>query len=393
MMENISEEASLFLKKCDVLEIFEKFSNFVFHEKNITPHINIDLSKYENALQQHQFFADGKFHFLFALKLFYNSQDTETVLNLYIEEQRNLLHSSIISNDCFEKILSKLFDWFFHDIHEIFDRLYSHQVYTDEYIQNEDVVFYLFEFCYKSDVYTDKYNFDVLDIRRQLFNRIETLTLNFYQNYIFFKKNIKSLFIETLKFNYEIKDFSERIVKMKEVDFRRHFITEFYFNVEHFLSEIKRHFNISTTDSHNKQAILKDVMTHFNINDKIDLEVFFNSVNKKCNETRDIVKNLYAGKGSKTLTLFNALLINRRNSLHSNGLSSKNEQKTTIGKIVFEKVNKGDFINSMSLVHIIVLSLFELKVLELIIDETYKIEPGIIEDKYMKEYQQFIENL
>ena len=393
-MSYISKEAEKIFEECNVLNILEGFSTSIFDYLKITPNLQIDLGKYENALEQHKFTIEGKFYFLAAIKLNYQTGDAEEAINAFIDEQRGLLNSKVISNECFENILLKIFEWFFYDIDKTFDTLYSYKI-EEETIKNEEIVFLLFNFCFKSDVLNTTYNLDILDIRRQTFSRIETLVFNLHQDYILIRKNISDMFVEMMKFNYKISDFKDRVIKNREIDFRRHFVTEFYFIVEHFLSDIKTHFQIETSNRHDKQALLKDVMNFFEIKDEIILQDFFNTVDQRCDETnkntRLIFTNSIATK--KAYTQFNKLLINRRNCLHANGISSNNEQQFTIGKVKFSSVQKGSFINSMSIVNLVTLALIELDVLEKIIHKTIEKDDNIIEDKYIKDYQKFVEEL
>lgn len=390
-MSDISTEAKKILEECDVLKILEGFSNSIYDHLKITPNLHIDLSQYENALEQHQFLLEGKFYFLNAIKLNYQTSDTEKAIDAFINEQRALLNSKIISNECFENTILKIFEWFFYDIDKTFDTVYSYKT-EDETIKNEEIVFLLFNFCFKSNVLDTTYNLDILDIRRQTFSRIETLVFNLHQDYILMRKNISDMFVEMMKFNFKISDFIDRVIKNREIDFRRHFVTEFYFIVEHFLSDIKTHFQIETSSRHDKQALLKDVMHFFDIKDEIILKDFFNTVDQRCDETNKNTRLLFINSiaSKKAYTHFNKLLINRRNCLHSNGIASNNEQQFTIGKVKFLSIEKGEFINSMSIANLITLALIELDVLEKIIHKTIEKDNNIIEDKYTKDYQEFI---
>jgi len=393
-MNDISTEAKKIFEECNVLNILEGFSTSIYDHLKITPNLQIDLSKYENALEQHKFVIEGKFYFLAAIKLNYQTNDAEEAINAFMDEQRSLLSSKIISNECFENILLKIFEWFFYDIDKTFDTLYSYKT-EEETIRNEEIVFLLFNFCFKSDVLNTTYNLDILDIRRQTFSRIETLVFNLHQDYILMRKNISDMFVEMMKFNYKIGDFKDRVIKNREIDFRRHFVTEFYFIVEHFLSDIKIHFQIETSSRHDKQALLKDVINFFDIKDEIILKDFFNMVNQRYDETNTNTRLIFINSiaSKKQYTTFNKLLINRRNCLHSNGISSNNEQQFTIGKVKFLSVQKGGFINSMSIVNLITLALIELDVLEKIIHKTIEKDNNIIEDKYIKDYHKFVEEL
>lgn len=51
----ISKQVQDFLDKCDAIEMLNKIADEIISELAPDIHIDIDLSRYENALKQHQF--------------------------------------------------------------------------------------------------------------------------------------------------------------------------------------------------------------------------------------------------------------------------------------------------------------------------------------------------
>jgi hypothetical protein len=62
-----------------------------------------------------------------------------------------------------------------------------------------------------------------------------------------------------------------------------------YFNIEHFLSDLIIKFEIPRTDTRNKQALLKDVLAYFSIEDKLILSDVTQSILDRCNESNEIL--------------------------------------------------------------------------------------------------------
>lgn len=76
-------------------------------------------------------------------------------------------------------------------------------------------------------------------------------------------------------------------------------------------------------------------------------------------------------------------MIQLRNSLHSNGKASKDMQMFKFGKVNFYKLEKDKFQKSMSIVHLVILSLIDMIAIEKIIEKTK--DDTMIFDEYMVE--------
>jgi hypothetical protein len=244
------------------------------------------------------------------------------------------------------------------------------------------------EYTYKSPVHTDKYNFDGLDIRRHILGRIEISMMNKYQDYKSNQDNFENNFLEILeKFNTPIRGILDITITNKEVEYRTSSLNSMYFNIEHFLSDLIIKFEIPRTDTRNKQALLKDVLAYFSIEDKLILSDVTQSILDRCNESNEILNSLFRNtKPTKQkMTDIFSRIITMRNSLHSNGFVNKNESHLSIGKLKYKRVTKGKQHNSMGLLNTIVLFIFMVYILEKIIDASFnKIGNNLIEDKYTK---------
>ena len=381
---NLDKKTQDLFDKCDATELLNKMANGIIFELAPDIHIDIDLSSYENALKQHQFSREGKFHFLTALRLNYPKKDIEDCLSLFIEEMRGSYHCGDIKEECFEKIVSKLLAWFEDELNfnDFYKNLFSTSM-NDQLLENHKFIFLLFEYCYKSPALSEVYCFDKLDVRRQVLYRLEYISYSFLQQTKSFTKNIFDEIVEKLKFNYTLKECFE-YVRYKEVELRRDFINEFFFTIEHFLSSIRKHYAIKESSDLEKKELLKEIFNHFDIEKEVDLEEIKQYLKARCRETSDDIWQIFDGKNiKKDFFLYHTYMIQLRNSLHSNGKASKDMQMFKFGKVNFYKLEKDKFHKSMSIVHLVILSLIDMIAIEKIIEKTK--DDTMIFDEYMVE--------
>lgn len=354
-------------------------------------HINLDLSSFPNAMREHKYFIDGKYHFKFALQAMYKKAFEESFEEFidglkYEESQGN------ISTECLDEFLLKMYDWYIqNDIEKIFYEILVKD-FTGVDIKSDESVFSLHNYIFKSPVLSEYYNFDKLDIRRQLFHRLETITISIFHRFRNFEKHFKENFLYMKKLNYSIKELIESLIVLEEVNIRRNFITEIYFNIEHFFSVIIKEFNIEIQDKRKKQLLLGNILIHFGIDETIDLKSKFSEILERLNENNENFKSLFNNmKNTKTTYLeINNRLINRRNSLHSNGfIGGKGETYLGIGKVKYKRMKEYDSFKTMGITELTVLMFLIIECCERIIEETVSVHPGIIVDRYMFELKEF----
>lgn len=308
----------------------------------------------------------------------------EECLSLFVGEVRGSYYDGDIKEECFEKIVSKLLSWFEDELNfkEFQKNLFSTSTGCES-IENHKFIFLLFEYCYKSPALSEVYSFDKLDVRRQVFYRLEYISYSLLQQTKSFTKNIVDVVVEKLKYNYTLKDCFEYI-RYKEVELRRDFINEFFFTIEHLLSSIRKHYGIKESSDLEKKELLKEIFNHFYIPKEVDLGEIKQCLKERCSETSDDIWQIFDGKNiKKDFFLYHVYMIQLRNSLHSNGKVSKDMQMFRFGKVNFHKLEKNKFHSSMSIVHLIVLSLIEVIAIEKVIEKTKNDE--MIYDEYMVE--------
>lgn len=353
-------------------------------------HINLDLSGFPKAMREYQYFKDGKYHFEFALKAMFKKPLEESLSEFisglkYEESKKN------ITTECLDEFLSKLYHWY---IEGLVENLFNNILVKDFdgiYIKSKESVFSLLTYIFKSPALSDEYNFEKTDIRRQLFHRLEAFTLSTFHRFKNFENHFKENFLDMIKLNYSIKEIIEHLIIMEEVNIRRNFVTEIYFNIEHFFSVIIKEFNIEIVDARSKQSLLNHILEHFNIDEKIELGTKFSKMFERLNENNENFKSLFEGmRNTKTTYLeINNRLINRRNSLHSNGfIGGKIEAPLGIGKIKYKKIEKFAAIKTMGITDLVVLMFIAIECCEKIISETVSSHQGIIVDRYMEEIEE-----
>ena len=296
---NLNKKIQDMFDKCDAIKLLNKMADGIIFELSPDININIDLSRYENALKQHQFSREGKFHFLAALKLNYPQKNHNERLNDFISEIRGHLHNDKIKEECFEKILKQLFVWFEDELRfkDFQINLFTTKC-NEKQIENHKFIFLIFEYCFKSPALSEVYSFDKIDVRRQLFHRLEYISYSFLKQSKSLTHNITNEIIEKLKYNFSLDECIEYI-RFKEVELRRDFINEFFFNVEHFLSSVRKHYKIKEGVDIDKKDLLKEVFNELDIDKEVDLEEIKQAVTSRCTETSHEILQMFEGKNIK----------------------------------------------------------------------------------------------
>ncbi len=358
--------------------------------------ISFDMSRY-NTLEE-GFVAQRKMGLQFSLKAYgkYSvSHDSYTdngdilqiglkrffsdIKQLVLEDKFTIQQQIDIENSVFEILFS--------GFQTLSNKIFS----STEGIPFATIMFFLYEYVYRTPVHTSQYNFDSLDMRRNVFGRLEIVSLNKFHDYKLNKEHFQSIFLDTIKnFSLTLEEILSIVLNNKEVEYRTELLNRSYFNIEHFLSVLVEHFSIPRSATHSKQTLLADVLNYFGIDDEIILSDVTEDFVNRCVESDDSIKKLFENvrPTKQKMTDMFLRLINMRNSLHSNGFVSKNENALMIGDVVFSRTRKGEQHNSMGLLNVVTLLMFMSYILEKIVDESFKlISTSLIEDRYLREMQ------
>lgn len=282
---------------------------------------------------------------------------------------QDLTKKNHITNEQYDKSIDYIYEILFYYLETEYTELYSY-----ENIKNEDIFFMILEFLYMSPIYKQLNDLESTDIRKQLMGRLELSIFNKYQDYKLNRENFKKLFLDTLiNFNYPINNIISMMITNKEVEYRNDMINKIYFYLEHLLSILNKEYQINP-NIRKKQQLLSVVLKHLKIEDKLELQIVMNEVANRCNHSQDEIKKLLEHDGVKSKGMVELFLrfINMRNSLHSNGISNKDEIELQIGKIKFNKVEKDKHNLSTGVMQIAILFFTSFYTFEKIILESIK---------------------
>lgn len=232
---------------------------------------------------------------------------------------------------------------------------------------------------------------DALDIRHQLFMRIEIATVHYFQAIESYINDLENIWNKTNELGYS-KSFTTTSITFGEVSIRTNFLEKVFFAIDYFIQQMNGVIQFHTTGStHKKQQYFKLLLA------KLDLE-------KETIETDDIVNDLISNIPSEK---FNELFVkgnNRkveihefygyfvamRNVFHNNGFSQKTMNKLNIGGVIFD-IKKDEQISfgHDTVVTAVYLILHPLK---RIVEQTFvKYPKQLWEDRYTKELKEFME--
>mgnify|MGYP000915610063 CR=1 FL=1 len=150
------------------------------------------------------------------------------------------------------------------------------------------MIFLLYEFTFHSPVFQEKYGFiKGSDIRKTTFSRIEIATMNAYQDHKLNIANIENQFLDSIAdFSYSVEEAFNIIFEQKEVYYRIALLNNIYFNLEHFLSEIIKTFDIAKAkEIKKKQEYLSKILIKLNMEQHVDYKLIYDEIEKRCKES------------------------------------------------------------------------------------------------------------
>ena len=184
------------LKELSAIDYIDRFEQAVFNLTDSDPHFSVDLSNYETLKEGRTVLKQQSLRTALHLYGNYSIKNNDMINTgdiLQVGSKRFLLDlSQFLREDNititqYNEIKERFFSLIFIKLKESVETVFSS--IEAEKILFENIMFFLYEYTYKSSVHTDKYNFDVLDIRRHILGRIEISTMNKYQDYTHLKSN------------------------------------------------------------------------------------------------------------------------------------------------------------------------------------------------------------
>ena len=230
-----------------------------------------------------------------------------------------------------------------------------------------------------------------LDIRLQLFLRIESAVVHYYQSIKSTLRDIEGIWKDTKDLGY-LNQFVYNTITFREVSLRTSFLEKIFFEVDYFIQQMNVHLQFHTDNSiHKKQQYFQKLLDKLSIGNE-HIEVFTiiddlnsNIQNKNFNEL--FVKN----KNRKVLYReIYTYLVALRNTFHNNGYAQKTLNKMDIGGVKFEIVKDKQCLISHDVVfmsaYLITIPLLS------IVEKTFDHFPNQYwEDKYTREIKDFAE--
>ncbi|MBE7646797.1 hypothetical protein G1K57_12195 [Tenacibaculum finnmarkense] len=230
-----------------------------------------------------------------------------------------------------------------------------------------------------------------LDIRHQLFMKIEVATIHYFQSIESYTNDLDNIWNKTNELGYS-KEFTSTSIIFGEVSMRTNFLEKVFFAIDYFIQQMNGNIKFHTTGStHKKQQYFKLLLT------KLGLE-------KETLETDEIVDDLISnipsdklnglfvkGKNRKIeIHEFYGYFVAMRNGFHNNGFSQKTVNNLNIGGVIFD-IQKDKQIKFGH--HIVVTAVYlMLHPLKRIVEETFVKYPNQLwEDAYTKDLKQFME--
>lgn len=232
---------------------------------------------------------------------------------------------------------------------------------------------------------------DALDIRHQLFMRIEIATIHYFQAIESYINDLDNIWTKTNELGYS-KDFTTTSITFGEVSIRTNFLEKVFFAIDYFIQQMNGTIQFHTSGStHKKQQYFKLLL------EKLGLE-------KETIKTDDIVDDLISNIPSEELNglfikgnnrkieihEFYGYFVAMRNVFHNNGFSQKTVNKLNVGGVIFDiKKDKQIRFGHDTVVTAVYLMLHPLK---RIVEETFVKYPNQLwEDAYTKQLKEFME--
>ena len=239
---------------------------------------------------------------------------------------------------------------------------------------------------------------DKLDFRFQTFARIEMHTIAYHLSIVSTKNDVENLINECLSLGYSLETAISSVGAMREVSLRISFWDRFFYTVEHFVQQMNAKYTfIDNTSTHSKKHYFQAMLDFFGVGQEVI----------RTKEIVKLFKENYPDKNSWLVSKIDGNLKDRdvrlsklyeyaaalRNSLHNNGFSNKTLNNLDIGLCRFSGIKKGEFIDCLSVFHVLSLSLVITEALQRITQKSINMFPeDVIYDPFTKKLDDHVNN-
>lgn len=229
-----------------------------------------------------------------------------------------------------------------------------------------------------------------LDIRFQLFVKIEMATVHYYQSILSTIYGIDAIWEGTKELGY-LNQFTMNTITYREVSLRTAYLEKVFFEIDYFIQRMNNHVKFHQTGStHNKQKYFELLMEKLEIADAvINTSELVEDLNGNCSVK--YMKNTFVNVKSRDIKMSEvySYLVSIRNTLHNNGYSQKTLNKLDMGGVVID-IQKNKQVNQS---HPVVSTLVFMVLYPLlkIVEKTFINYPKQYwEDPYTKELNDFV---
>lgn len=232
---------------------------------------------------------------------------------------------------------------------------------------------------------------DALDIRHQLFMRIEIATVHYFQAIEAYINDVENIWVKTYELGYD-QMFTATSITFGEVSIRTNFIDKIFYSIDYFIQQMNGAIQFHTNSStHKKQHYFKLLLEALDISgEKITTDLIVDELNR--NIPTDKLNGLFVKGNNREIYLHEiyGYFVALRNVFHNNGYSQKTLNKLCIGGVTFDiKVDEQIKFSHDTVVLAVFLMLFPLK---RIVEQTFiKYPDSLWVDPYTMKLRSFLD--
>ena len=232
---------------------------------------------------------------------------------------------------------------------------------------------------------------NAIDIRHQLFMRIEIATIHYFQAIESYINDLDNIWIKTHELGYD-KNFTTTSIIFGEVSIRTNFIDKVFYAIDYFIQQMNDVIQFHISGSiHKKQQYFKMLLEALDINgESIQTDLIVDDMIS--NIPSDELEGLFIKGRNREIELHDlyGYFVALRNVFHNNGYSQKTLNKLDIGGVIFD-IKKDEQIKFSH--DIVVTSVFlMLYPLKKIVEQTFIKYPNKLwEDPYTNDLRVFLE--
>ena len=232
---------------------------------------------------------------------------------------------------------------------------------------------------------------DALDIRHQLFMRIEIATIHYFQAIESYINDLENIWTKTHELGYD-KRFTTTSITFGEVSIRTNFIDKVFYAIDYFIQQMNGVIQFHSSGStHKKQQYFKLLLEALDIKEEtIQTDLIVDDLISNI-PTDELVGLFVKGRNREIeLQELYGYFVALRNVFHNNGYSQKTLNQLNIGGVIFD-IKKDEQIN-FSHDTVVTAVFLMLNKLKRIVEQTFIKYPNTLwKDPYTSDLRVFME--